>query len=272
MKGLILVVVICLVVAGIVLPAGASRAAQAPATVGGECFDGSRVAAARAALPALEQAKGRIAAVCGGSIWTLQPDGSDPRRLTWPPEVDWSGIRLFRVPRTEPPSAREVADLTARIDAHPLWLGGGRLLFESTRDTLVTSGASGRTFVGATDLFVAAPDGTLTRLTNYNADPATYPFAGGGFPDGCLGETCFAGRVRVQPASATRDGAVVVVEIGEIRFSECCAVPALLDLTSGALTRAGCRSRQTGRSTWMRRWRCCPPRSRRMAAGSRSGS
>lgn len=220
---------------------GRTAIAQPPITqADAGCTEPLLTAEARAALPGLAAAPGRLAFVCAGSIWASAPDGSGAVQVTAQPALDWAGVRLFRVPRDQPLSAAERADLAARMDSAPQWLADGRLVFSSSRDLLAFSAAAGpeapRPYVGASELHVVDADGTaVRRLTSYNLDAGAYasPLAPLD-PVGCeRPDFCFAGLVRVAADAASPDGVWIAASVGEIRFSECCAYAGLIGLDGG---------------------------------------
>lgn len=205
------------------------------------CTDAQLTAAARAVLPDLVDAPGRLAFVCAGSIWTARPDGGAPLRVTAQPAIEWSRVRLFRVPADQPPSAAEQAEFAGRMDSSPHWLPDGRLVFSSIRDLLAFSAAAPldapRPFVGASELHVTNADGTgQRRLTSYNLELGQYrsPLAPLNPVECELVAFCFAGLVRVTADATSPDGVWIAASVGEIRFSECCGYAGLVDLDGGA--------------------------------------
>jgi hypothetical protein len=191
----------------------------------------------RASLAGLE---GRIVFACDGQIWSANPDGTGQRQLTQPVQIDWKGVRLYRVPEDNPPTAEEQAQMEASMNYAPRWLPDGRIVFASTRDTLslsadATAAGERRPFVGASELYVVNDDGSgLERLTDYNLAAGAYTSPFGGFdPSQCGAPNfCFAGQLTMQPATVAHTQPMVATHVTEIRFSECCAVFALLDLRS----------------------------------------
>lgn len=212
--------------------------ADVPATEG-DCEDASLTEDAREQLPGIEAAGGRIAFVCEGQIWTMRPDGSDHLRVTEATSVDYDRVRLFRVPEDEPPTEEERQDLESQMNARPLWIPDGRIVFASIRDTLALStGADPETprpFVHASELYLVNEDGSgLQRLTDYNLRLGSYPLSSFE-PAACDPNLCFAGLLTLRPQAASPNGDQIAVGVTETRFSECCGFAAVLDLNTGAI-------------------------------------
>ena len=223
------------------VPPTTSPSATATASPGATGCGEAILGANDPARISLSELTGSLVFACEGQIWTAQSDGTGQMRLTQPEVIDWDGVRLYRVPEGNPPSRQERAELEEQMNSSPRWLADGRVVFASIRDTLRLSAAAPsnapRPFVGATELYAINGDGTgEQRLTDYNLTPGSYmsPFSDFS-PSECLfPDFCFAGLLTITPFSAANRELLVAVQIVEVRFSECCFLFGLLDISGAA--------------------------------------
>jgi hypothetical protein len=187
----------------------------------------------------LSELEGRLVFACGGQIWTANPDGTDQQQVTQPTAIDWDNVRLDSATSSPPLSRQERAGLEAQMNASPRWLAGGRIAFASIRDTLALSADSSddrkRFFAGATEVYVVNADGSgEQRVTDYNLTPGSYDGPFGEFAPAaeCVSDTfCVAGMLTVTPFAGANTAPLLSVQITEIRFSECCFLLGVLDLS-----------------------------------------